>query len=90
MTRDDGLRRLLEGLSREAPPDIPAEALLRRLAWRRLRIAAAGLALLGVPPLALLLLRPEREPPVNLHLRVVNIGEPIDAPTQDPPEVNLP
>jgi hypothetical protein len=90
VTRDDGLRRLLEGLSREMPPDIPAEALFRRLAWRRLRIVALCLGLLGVLLLALLLLRPEPEPPVNLHLRVVNVGEPIEAPTQDPPEVNLP
>ena len=90
MTRDDGLRRILEGLSRETPPEIPVETLLRRLAWRRLRIASVCFALLAVPLLALLLLRLEPEPPVNLHLRVVNVGGPLEAPTQDPPEVNLP
>jgi len=90
VTRDDGLGRLLEALPREAPPDIPAEAFLRRLAWRRLRLGALCVALLGVPLLALLLLRREPEPPVNLHLSVVNVGGPIETPTQDPPEVNLP
>ena len=90
MTRDDGLRRLLEGLSREAPPEIPVEALLRRFAWRRLRIPSFGLALLGTPLLALLLLRHEPEPPVNLQLRVVHLGDPLEIPTEDPPEINLP
>ncbi len=90
MTRDDGLGRLIEGLSREAAPPIPVETLLRRLLWRRMGIAALGLALLGGPLLALFLLREEPGPAVHLRLRVVNLGEPIEAPTQDPPELNLP
>ncbi len=88
--RGDGLFGLLERLPREPAPAIPMDALLRRLAWRRFGVLAIGLALLGVVGLGFALLRPEPEPPVNLHLRVVNVGDPIVAPAEGPAELNLP
>jgi len=81
---------MLEGLPREPAPTIPMAALLRRLAWRRFRLVAIGVALSGAVGVGFLLLRPEPTPPVNLHLRVVNVGEPIVAPAEGPAELNLP
>jgi hypothetical protein len=90
VTPDHGLRRLLEGLPREAAPPIPVEALLRRLLWRRLRTAGLVLGLLAAPLVAHLLLREEAPPPVHLRLRVLDLGEPIAEPSEGPPEINLP
>jgi hypothetical protein len=88
--RDDSFLRLLETLPRHAAPEIPVEGLFRRLLWHRVRVGALGLAALSAPLLVLLLLRAKPEPPVNLKLRIVNVGDPVDLPTRDPPELNLP
>ncbi len=90
MSTEHGLLGFLEELPREPAPPIPVEALLRRLAWRRFGVAAIGLALAGAVGLGFLLLRPEPKPPENLRLRVVNVGDPIDAPAEGPAELNLP
>jgi hypothetical protein len=89
--KDDSFLRLLETLPRCAAPEIPVEGLFRRLAWRRARLGALVLvAVAGPLLLALLLLREKPEPPVNLKLRIVELGEPLDQPSRDPPELNLP
>jgi hypothetical protein len=88
--QDDTFLRVLETLPRESPPQIPIEGLLRKLAWRRARLAALTVLAVAGPVLALLLLRAEPDPPVNLNLKVVEIGEPIDLPSGSPPELNLP
>lgn len=88
--RDDDFLLLLKALPREEAPGIPVESLLRRLAWRRARLVALGLLAAVTPLLAFLLLRERPEPPVNLNLKVVDVGAPVEQPTRDPPELNLP
>ena len=52
---------------------------------------ALGLAGLLVALVGYLVFRSEEpEPPVNLHLRVVDFGEAVQIPSRDPPELNLP
>jgi hypothetical protein len=87
--RDDGLRRLLEALPREAAPPIAVESLLRRLLWRKIALLATLVLLLGGTTAGFLLRRGE-EPPVNLQIRVVDPGDAVEQPTQGPPELNLP
>lgn len=88
---DKDLGRLLQGLQRHEAPAIPVERLLRRLVWRRVRVAALGFAGLALAVAAHLLFREQvQEPPVNLQLRVVDIGEAVEIPSRDPPELNLP
>jgi len=88
--KDDSLSRLLETLPRHDVPAIPVEKLFRRLAWRRVRFATICLAAIGTPLLARLVFHEEPKPPVNLHLRIVELGDPIEMPTQVPAELNLP
>jgi hypothetical protein len=88
--RDDGLRRLLETLPREAAPPIGVESILRRLLWRKLALAATVVLLLGGAAAGFLLLRERPEPPVNLQIRVVDPGAAVEQPNQGPPELNLP
>jgi hypothetical protein len=90
---DDGLGRLLGVLPREAPPDVPLERILGRVAARRRNLAMAGVgAATAVLLLALLLSSDTPEPPVHLHLKVINILEPPPASraAEEPPEVHLP
>lgn len=88
--REDGFVRVLEGLSREDAPAIPVERLLRRLAWRRVRLVALALLLVLGSLAAVLASRPRHEPPVNLNLRLVDVEAPPDVPDRQPPELNLP
>jgi hypothetical protein len=87
---DDDFTRILRALPRQDPPGIPVESLLRRLAWRRVRIAALCILGLAGALVPLLLPRSERKPPVNLDLRIVDVRDPVDVPPREPPELNLP
>ena len=88
---DRELGRLVESIPRHEAPTIQVDDLLRRLVWRRVRIAALALTVLVIPAATYLVLRDE-EPvaPVNLQLRVVDFGEAMEIPSRDPPELNLP
>ena len=90
MTRDVGLERLLEGLPREAAPEIAVESLFRRLFWRRLAAAAAAVLLLGGGAAAFLFTRGEPPAPVHLRIRVVEPPAAPEPPSQGPAELNLP
>jgi hypothetical protein len=73
---EDGLERLLRGLARSRPPDLPLEAILER--WQRSRRRTYVLGGLSVAAglLALVLIRPvQPEEPVFLDLRVVDVSE---------------
>jgi len=73
--RDEILARVLAGMPRVPPPEVPLEAILER--WRRRRrrtVALGGLAIAaGVLALALFP-RPRREAPIYLDLRVVDVA----------------
>ena len=90
MTRDDGLERLLEALPREAAPQIAVESILRKLLWRRVALAAALALMVGASVAGFVALREGSEPPVNLHIRVVEPAEMREPPAPGPREFNLP
>lgn len=70
----DEVGRLLSQLPRERPPEIPIDAILRRLAARRRAVVALAVAVLAAG--VLLLVRPAPRPPVHLPLRVVDVEPP--------------
>jgi hypothetical protein len=89
-SKHDALSRVLGSLPRHEAPAIPVDRLFRRVAWKRARIATLLLVVIGAPLFAFLLLRQRPGPPVHLRLRVIDVTEPIELPTRNPPELNLP
>jgi len=74
MLRDDGLERLLRRLERQPPPDVPLESILER--WQRHRRKGWALGGFGVAAALLagaILLSGPREPPVHVHLQIVDV-----------------
>ena len=86
------LRRILSGLPRMDPPEIPLERLLLRLAAARRRTYAAVAAAVAASLILAISVRtvPE-EPPVHLDLHVVHVDGAEQAPTgAEPSELENP
>jgi hypothetical protein len=74
MLRDEGLVRMLRGVERHPPPDVPLEAIFERMQRQRRRgwalggFGAAAALLAGA-----ILLTGEAEPPVHVQLQIVDV-----------------
>jgi len=72
---DRALARLFAALPRVPPPELPLDSILERWKRRRRRTVAWGGLAIAAGILALALLpRPNREAPVYLDLRVVDVA----------------
>lgn len=74
MSRDEGLLRMLRRVERHPPPDVPLEGIFERMQRRRRRgWALGGLGVAAVLLIGALLVSGEREPPVHVHLQIVDV-----------------